>query len=347
MASLCFDSTGRNDHADRNEVLTISLVSQHWLLFGSAYTTRRKTKGAKMKYFALAMMLAAITQGCTTVALNRSTLVHAESSSDLRYHEVVENLAMIAATPDTLPGYSSIFAGTTHISDQVQISSNTVWTRTFVKPIGFLTAFATQTLDIPSQRQLTKNWTLDPTIVPEKLRAIRAACQWVLNTPIPEADLNLLAAYNSDAASAKPGYYFDVINMLGSLPHNWLHVSNSRPDLSHAACYHAERGGLHVWIDAQGMEGLSQFTLVVQRIARADFGSLYYPRIATRPAKWIPEKGNECDENGIKSITVYVDHDGNLTPGPGIPSLPRKVRTDNVGLYADLKSVINASSKAP
>ena len=33
--------------------------------------------------------------GCTTLSLRRQTLSHAESASDLRYREVMENLAMV------------------------------------------------------------------------------------------------------------------------------------------------------------------------------------------------------------------------------------------------------------
>jgi uncharacterized protein YceK len=40
--------------------------------------------------------------GCTTVALKRVTLAHAQSATGLRYWEVMENLAIIASTKQIL-----------------------------------------------------------------------------------------------------------------------------------------------------------------------------------------------------------------------------------------------------
>ena len=52
-------------------------------------------------------------------------------------------------------------------------------------------------------------------------------------------------------------------------------------------------------------------------------------------------------ENYHASATLNVDPNGFLTPGQNQPALPLKARIDNVGQYADLKSVINAAAKSP
>jgi hypothetical protein len=105
------------------------------------------------------------------------------SSTDLRYREVLENLAMIADNPAILPSFSSIYAGTTDISDTLQASSQTIWLRMLTKPFGSATLFSTESLDVPATRAVKQNWTLDPVIVPEKLAAMRCACWWALFGP--------------------------------------------------------------------------------------------------------------------------------------------------------------------
>jgi len=309
-----------------------------------------------MLRFVSALMLSIVSHGCTGLALERGALAHAESSSDLRYREAIENLALVYSNPDTLPAYSSIFAGTTDISDSVQVSSTTTWARTLLKPIGSTTGFATQTLDIPSSRTIKKNWTLDPTFVPEKLRAMRAACQWAVFGPeqvIPDA--LLLSTYQpaqeemyySDTWETSlpdvPQYYFAVDTILANLPDCWLNFADRWTDIPRRACYWAGCRGKYVWVGPEGMGGLSEFVLALQKIARADLSTVVQPKPLTRTIKVADIVGHP----GIQSITVYVDRNGHLTPGNGLPSLPRKARFDNVGNTSDLKSVINASAKAP
>jgi hypothetical protein len=105
------------------------------------------------------------------------------------------------------------------------------------------------------------------------------------------------------------------------------------------------------------MEGLSAFTLILQGLARVDLESTYFPQPATRAVKLDATKDdalkkafriacNLPDSVNVNSVTVYIDPNGFLTPGVNQPAVARKVRVDNVGQNADLRSVI-ASSKSP
>lgn len=305
----------------------------------------------------LLLMVLLLLPGCTNLALTRATLRHAEASSDLRYQEVMENLAMTASVPSILPAFSSIYAGTTDLSDSIKVSSSTVWARTAIKPIGFATAFATQSLDFLGSRSLKQNWVLDPTIVPEKLRAMRAALQWVTVGPQNTGpDALMLKKYVPSHQRQGPdgkaqfvkgddkGYYFDVVNELANLPPNWLHKETRACDIPKDACFWAGCHGCYVWVGADGMRGLSEFTLVMQKIARVDFASVYFPQAQTRTVKM----SLDTHVDGlIADVTVYMDADGVLTSGQNLPAIPIKGRLDNVGKYAELKSVINASTKSP
>jgi hypothetical protein len=279
--------------------------------------------------------------GCTAMALKRHSIAHAESAVDLRYREAMENLAMIAANPATLPAFTTIFSGSTNVTDTVPFGTNNVWTH----PLHKLTTFAS-TLDFPMQRSVTQNWTLDPTIAPEKLRAMRCACWWVLYGPDnPFGDCSSLGKYHD---GDQPGYYFDVAETLSNLPEGWVQ-HGACCDVPKDACYVASCRGKYVWVTPDSMEHLSSFVLVLQGIARVLDDSVYFPKISTRKVVLNMPKGFDDAKLGTttNSVTVNIDHEGYVTPGSGVPSLPRKLHYDNVGTYSDLKSAISAAIKSP
>jgi hypothetical protein len=270
--------------------------------------------------------------GCTSYALQQSTITHGESSMDLRYREVIENLGMIYVNPHALPAYVSIYSGTADVNDSVKFSSATAWARTATKPAGYMTAFASQSIDLLGSRAIKNNWAMDPTVVPEKLRAMRAACRWVLFGPDSVGpDIMLLKSYQPPDFRKLPpegdpdGYYFGVIDRLVSLPANWLHFACRHGDIPKQACYSAGCGDKYVWVGPDGMEGLSKFLLIIQGIARVDFGSLYYPRPYTRTMLFdpLPYPSAPPPPDGPRiTVTAYVDAMGRLTPGDGLPAIP-------------------------
>src|ERR1700679_2719532 len=123
-----------------------------------------------------ALIVVFLIAGCAPSVLRQHSVSLSGAGSDLRYREVVENLAMIYASPSTLPAYSSVYSGAMDVLDGAQIDGTTTWAHAITTPSGF----SSQTLDIPLSRSVKGTWTLDPTIAPEKLRAMRAACQFVL-----------------------------------------------------------------------------------------------------------------------------------------------------------------------
>jgi len=315
------------------------------------------------------LLCVATLTGCTSWALLRSTTEQGASSMDLRYRQVIENLAMVYAHQEYVPAYSTIYSGTADVNDNVKLTSQTSWTRTAAKPSGYMTAFATQSIDVLGSRAIKNTWSLDPTIVPEKLRALRAACCWVTHGEAEVGpDHSLLESYQppdyeKGVLGSPAGYYFGVADKLSELPSDWLHFANCWSAVPRRACYWAGCDGKYVWVGPEGMEGLSQFTLIIQAIARIDFSTLFYPMAQTRTiirhipidsqrrtvASFDPFAGTRSATSNPPqlSVTVYVDQDGLLTPGANLPAIPPKVRYDNVGQYSQLTSVINASSKSP
>ena len=290
--------------------------------------------GSIMRLALLVLLLAGST-GCTSVALERATLAHSESATDLRYKETIENLAMIAANPGLLPSYSSIYAGTTNVSDTVKGATTSVWMRIAAKPFRYATHFATQNADFTGSRMVTSNWTLDPVVAPEKLRAMRAATRWVVLGPEHVGpDARLLKRYNSPDFQVKPGYamatgpppllppekpdfYFDVEDRLCALPPGWVHCVDHRLDIPHNACYWAGCGGKYVWVGPEGMAALSEFVLILQQIARADLGSALAPQplIRTVETTFDPGGGERPGQGYVVSRRERVVDAGRQSAG--------------------------------
>jgi hypothetical protein len=68
---------------------------------------------------------------------------------------------------------------------------------------------------------------------------------------------------------ADKGPHFDVAQKLEMLPAGWIHVG-SRCDVPRCAEYKAHCGNTYVWVNSDGMQGLSEFTLIVLDISTID-----------------------------------------------------------------------------
>ena len=298
--------------------------------------------------------------GCITSELRKETLKQSQSSVDTRYREVMENLAVLYANPEALPSYSSIYAGTSDLSDTFQATSATTWQK----------SFNNQYLDIPLQRAVKDTWDLDPTIVPEKLTAMKCACRWVLfgSDQIGPDGWILYGPPKPTATTFEeeppPRCYFGVAQELANIDSycpNWLHCSDNCHKVPRCACYKACCHGKYVWVEPDGMPGLSRFALVIQKIARATYKSLLSPVAKTREfkltcvtARKLPSTSQlpsqtrkKCcgpDEEFV-DIDWFIDSANAPTPGDGLPALPLKLQFDNEGTGATIKSALSAITK--
>ena len=269
----------------------------------------------KTSLLATCVLLACV--GCTTQALDRRTLELGETTTDLHYREVLENLAMIANNRWALPSFSSYYAGTSDLSDTASIQVPLVpYRSSTLKPL-FL-----ETLDGSVSRAVKDNWTLDPVVVPEKLLALRCACWCVLDHCV-YTDCGhsvFLGTYSYDPGlHSPPGYYFEVEGYLQrSVQTNWLQLGKCKN-----AVYAAKCRGTEVYVTSVDMNGLSELTIAMEHIARADFSTVYYPKPVTRSIKITQKQQGDqqhlhlADKLAINSITLTVDERGWVTPGSG------------------------------
>ena len=321
-----------------------------------------------MKRWILILTSGLACTGCTTWALERHTLAQGESAADLRYQEVLDNLALVAQDPAALPAYSSIFAGTAQVVDTEQVSSATLWVGKSVMGTaraGFLSETGTPQLS----RSVSENWSLDPLIAPEKIEALRCACRWVLYGP-QEACASCPGLLESPDEAPTPGRHFGVADRLAQLPPGWLHVGGLK-DVPLAAPYKAHCDDAWVWVLPDGLEGLADFTLVFQDVARVNINSesLFHTEtppcvfarggelnpllvwaasavgsslgspqgLLTAPALF-PGKGFSRPMPTLE-VSAYVDRQHHLVPG--FPYRP--IRFENLGADSSLRSQVSAS----
>jgi hypothetical protein len=289
-----------------------------------------------MKYAMLLACLIACT-GCTTRALQRHTLSQAASPIDIRYQEVLDNLAMVARDPAALPAYSSIFAGTAQITDTAQLASTTT----------FGPGAAAQMLSPQYTRVALGNWTLDPINAPEKLEAFRCACRWVIYGP-EVACQDCAGLLASPAQAPYPGRHFDIADQLARLPQGWLCVGRLC-DVPVKARYKAHCGDTWVWVMPEGVKSLTDFTLILQDIARVDINSPTLLFIRPTPSDFTfptfgPDK-TPCSEPPYANFRPSVIAEVSVDPcGRLMPDLPYyRWRVENVGSDANLRSQINAA----
>jgi hypothetical protein len=239
--------------------------------------------------------------------LAKRTMWQETSDMDLRYEEVLYNLAMIAREPTSLPVYAPIYAGTPAITDNAQISNSTALQH-FIAPSAF-EGFAQDSLNPQLQRQDVENWSLDPIIVPEKLEAMRACCQWVIYGPdFATRDHPGLLLSPDEFPVEDRDRHFNVADQLSRIPNGWLHWER-RVSPPHGAAFKARCGDMWAWVTPEGVAGLSDFTLVIQNIARVDINSLTLFSIGMRTSSFsflTMDKGYPYPKGQVEA-TVYVN----------------------------------------
>jgi hypothetical protein len=276
--------------------------------------------------------------GCTTMSLERHTLGLAATAEELRYQEVMDNLAMVAHDPSSLPAYTSIYSGAATINDSEQLMSATAWAHQ--KGMMAQNGFFSQAVSPQLMRMATDNWSLDPIVVPEKLEALRAACQWAVYGPemISPSDMHLLTDPDLDPTF---GRHFAVQDRLARLRPGWLQRGTIL-EVPRQVAYKAHYRGTWVWVMCDDLESLSNIALVFQDIARVNSNSTTLFPAAPQPAPLTFKTSNwlSPDRQPFSVYaTVSVDLSKNVTSD--IPYYP--VRIDTVGTDPTLRSIISAS----
>jgi hypothetical protein len=182
---------------------------------------------------------------------------------------------MVANNPGTLPSYSLTAAGVANVTNSVSLSSTTAWTR--VPP-----TFGSEILNILGSHTPDLSLGIDPVAEPMLLAGAWYACRWaiwglptdqdeyrreydLLRKPVP---MDIVGCHADDPAGTKQKYHLGVLDKDNSIPFGWLCVGDHCPP--HGTCYQAQCGNTYVWVTPEGLQGLSEFTLVLMDIATID-----------------------------------------------------------------------------
>jgi hypothetical protein len=215
------------------------------------------------------------------------------------------------------------------------MASATTW------PFSAIGRFGSSVTNPSINRQISQNWTLDPIMVPEKLEAIRAACQWVIKGPLAlDYDSMSLLVRPQDTPRGRQRH-FGVVEKLAMLPQGWLCVGTERQVPRKGVCYKACCRGTWTWVTQEGMEGLTAFTVIVQNIARVQINSptLFNPLPYFTPITFVAAEGDPSPPGFKVTAQVVVDQSGHLQTD--LPYLP--IRLETTGVDSGIRSAISAA----
>ncbi len=258
----------------------------------------------------LAIGLACAT-GCTTGRLRQRTINQGSTLPELQYQQVLNNLALFAANPASLPWHVNLREGTTQITDSVTAGS-----------LVDLGPPAVTQPQVFGSRTAVAQWGMSPVIDATELRLLRIAYRRAHGLPeMPDPEfLEELAhelkdqlATNSDLRDeseiffehqsrvsrssrdldARTATTNDGSFCVGSEPLDreqsplarnvcrkietikrdlarvepgWFHVGQKR-DVPKSACYVGKSGDRYVWVEPDGLESLTEFTLTVLKLS--------------------------------------------------------------------------------
>jgi hypothetical protein len=219
----------------------------------------------------MTVVMAAVTAcgGCTATSLKNYTLNQALSVSDMRYRQVMHDLAVVANNPGVLPAFALTGSGTATVARTASIDTTTIWDQA-------VRGFSREMLLGSATHNPQLMWTLTPVVAEPQLEALHYACLWAILGPPPEGSraMELLREWRDDDLYRKPQatdrllppYHFGVACQLAALPRGWARIAKARC-APRDASYSATVGDVTVWVDRRDLPALSEFVLVVLDIS--------------------------------------------------------------------------------
>jgi hypothetical protein len=293
--------------------------------------------------------LAVLASGCTAAVLDRNTVNQAMSVTNMRYQEVMDNLAVVAHNTGTLPSFALNGGGIPQVINVVNVEPKSTW-----DAVGFLS----QSLNVFGKHNPQATWSFEPIVSQFQLAALHYVCLWAVCGPeyVDSDGQEYLRAprrtdvFPSDPCAKPPSNripHFDVMHRLEQLPPHWLKCG-CRRDVHSCACYKAKCGDTYVWVDPGDLKALSDFTLVVLDIASRDPGSL----AAAIPTAQVVVCGNfrpdsdPCSACGLGTLcNCMADCKCSFDP---IPPAPDTTSSITNGKPADCSmNVGNCDSRTP
>jgi hypothetical protein len=294
----------------------------------SEFRCRANPGEQAMRWVFLLFVLSSV--GCTHHALQKQTVRTSGTLADLQYQQVLDNLARFHANPDAMPSAAILSSGTVSLNDQASAGFSPTYapTLTFAQQGGG-PVILQMLVPFSGQRSLTENWSLTPVTDADNLRRLRCAYRLLVlgdETPNAEFCRKEIKEFFAGESAALVDYY---------PPRGW-YFAGCKKDVPKDALYVGSHGDVYVWVMANGMNGLSLFTMGALDLAT---GKLRTPqRTVVRKFRGEPVAENlvetqvttmEDDPNALDDIrkgrTRRGDRQRTVEPGlnPGLLFVPK------------------------
>jgi hypothetical protein len=244
--------------------------------------------------------------GCTHHSLARNTVHATTTITDITYSQVLSNLALFSAHPESLPNHINLADGVVQVNDRAG----------FGQAGGFTTFggadFGIDQFGPSGQRQLTEQWGTDATLDPERLYDLQSLYRAALGLsplPPPNAVTYLRRPAEGDGKSGKTGRTSDPsggdvtltaatqsgttssggggstpggggssgdgdrgrvplpILLTDVPPPGWYHIG-CKKDVPKDACHVGRWGDRYAWVTADGVPHLARFTITALMVIK-------------------------------------------------------------------------------
>ncbi len=247
---------------------------------------RARGRSARRLALTIALILSLLGQGCAHKQLSVSTVLTANTHQTILFHMVLDNIAMFASEPETMPWHIRVRDGTVQVQDQVGIGQQGGGFSTFSNG-----RFGIQTYGPQGARKVALQWGTDAVGDPVQLFALQTAYRRLLGLPpLPVPNFIAEAARarrataggvqgdeagngirNDNDIETRGGVMSMDAAFWGEVPRGWFCVGRKK-DVPEDACYVGHHGATYVWVRPGGVGGLTRFTLLILSIVKLSAG---------------------------------------------------------------------------
>lgn len=283
--------------------------------------------------------LIAVLSGCQSLQVERKTAALASNLSALQYSQVMDNLALIADSPGSLPHYALAQAGKASVQWSGQATGSLSWDLLTAAGKLFDRFFLDkESIGVQASRVDVGDWDTTPDLDPMQMILMQALYLHVLGQPMLddqrcaletffsykprltakeiqdiELEMNGIWTDAKDPAKAavlagftdyKPDYSIALNDVYTSLETGWVHVGHCK-DVPKDACYVGRHCHTYVWVDKENMKSLTNLTIAVLEIAGTDTSSQALRTQKGKSLKTLPPPPSLVMPSGEKKMTGY------------------------------------------
>jgi hypothetical protein len=204
--------------------------------------------------FSVSNAAALLAVGCATHnQLSRSTLNAERTLTDVRFEQVLDNIAMMCRNPETLPTAVGITTGVVQVSDNAGVQANSTW-----NPLGVIGVVA-YFLGVDANRTVSEQWGVVALTDPGKLALMRCAYQIAIGANL----------HDSDECVKKFRLFLRDSDVAKAVPQGWFCVGRKK-DVPLDACYCGHYRDTYAWVRADGVDALTRFFLTLLDICTTE-----------------------------------------------------------------------------